>query len=977
MTASSKVQYLHPRTLLLMFGLAAVYLGAAKLGLSLAVMAEQVSAVWPPTGVALAAVVVYGYRIWPGILLGAFLANATANEPITTACGVAVGNTLEAIVGSWLLGRCVGFDRSLERLKDVLGLIVLAAGVSTAVSATIGVLSLCLGGVQPWSNFASLWSVWWLGDALGGLVVAPFLLTTAICRRPPLRRTAEAALLAISVGVIAQVIFNGWTTSDPAYSSLAYTVFPLVVWAALRFGQPGATSVTFVVSVFAVWGVLRGVGPFGWGTVHDRLVSLQAFMAVVAATGLILAAALAERRRDEQRTSVLHAVAEILAESKTLDQATPQIIQRICDSFTWQVGAIWEVDRASAMLKCAGFWHTGSTKFPVFETTTRGRTFASGVGLPGRVWATGVPVWIPDVVHDANFPRAPIAEREGLHAAFGFPIRLGAEIHGVIEFFSPQIRRPDEDLLQTMGTLGIQIGQFIERRHGEEEVRRSEALKTAVLESALDAIITIDHQGGIVEFNPGAEKMFGWPRVEAIGKPLVDLVIPKTLKEKFQQGMLQYLATGHGPILDKRLELPAVRSDGTEFPVELAVTRIFLPGPPMFTGYIRDVTERKKLEDALRERAVQLSEADRRKNEFLATLAHELRNPLAPIRNGLQILRLCDGDRQATGQALDMMDRQLSQMVHLIDDLLDLSRVSRGTIELRKQRIELAKVVEHAVEMSRPVVELAGHRLTLAVPPNPIFVDADLTRLAQVFSNLLNNAAKYTEPGGDIRLLVEQLNGEVVVSVRDNGIGIPRDMLPHVFDMFTAVNRNLQRSQGGLGIGLSIVKKLVEMHGGLVEATSDGDGMGSQFVVRLPVVLSVVQPQADDDEPIRPTSRCRILVVDDNHDAANSLAKILGLKGNESLAAHDGHEAIQQAAIFRPDVILLDIGMPGLNGYETAKQIRAQPWGKNLLLVALTGWGQDEDRRRSQDAGFDAHIVKPINAATLEKLLASSKAAIG
>jgi CheY-like chemotaxis protein len=279
--------------------------------------------------------------------------------------------------------------------------------------------------------------------------------------------------------------------------------------------------------------------------------------------------------------------------------------------------------------------------------------------------------------------------------------------------------------------------------------------------------------------------------------------------------------------------------------------------------------------------------------------------------------------------------------------------------------------------MSRPVVELAGHRLTLAVPPNPIFVDADLTRLAQVFSNLLNNAAKYTEPGGDIRLLVEQLNGEVVVSVRDNGIGIPRDMLPHVFDMFTAVNRNLQRSQGGLGIGLSIVKKLVEMHGGLVEATSDGDGMGSQFVVRLPVVLSVVQPQADDDEPIRPTSRCRILVVDDNHDAANSLAKILGLKGNESLAAHDGHEAIQQAAIFRPDVILLDIGMPGLNGYETAKQIRAQPWGKNLLLVALTGWGQDEDRRRSQDAGFDAHIVKPINAATLEKLLASSKAAIG
>jgi PAS domain S-box-containing protein len=566
---------------------------------------------------------------------------------------------------------------------------------------------------------------------------------------------------------------------------------------------------------------------------------------------------------------------------------------------------------------------------------------------------------------------------EGLHAAFGFPIRLGAEIHGVIEFFSPQIRRPDEDLLQTMGTLGIQIGQFIERRHGEEEVRRSEALKTAVLESALDAIITIDHQGKIVEFNPGAESMFGWQRGEAIGKPLVDLVIPASLKEKHRQGMMHYMATGHGPILDKRLELPAVRSDGAEFPVELTVTRISLAGPPMFTGYIRDITERKKLEDALRERAVQLAEADRRKNEFLATLAHELRNPLAPIRNGLQILRLCDGDPQATGQALDMMDRQLSQMVHLIDDLLDLSRVSRGTIDLRKERIELAKVVEHAVEMSRPVVELAGHRLAINVPPSPIYVDADLTRLAQVFSNLLNNAAKYTEQGGNIRLLVEQQNGEVVVSVHDNGIGIPHEMLPYVFDMFTPVNRNLERSQGGLGIGLSIVKKLVEMHGGLVQATSDGDGMGSQFIVRLPVVLSVVQPRADDQEAIRPSGRRRILVVDDNRDAADSLAKILRLKGNESRSAHDGHEAIRQAAEFRPNVVLLDIGMPGLNGYDTARQIRAQPWGENMLLVALTGWGQDEDRRRSHDAGFDAHVVKPINAATLEKLLASSKVAIG
>jgi PAS domain S-box-containing protein len=628
-------------------------------------------------------------------------------------------------------------------------------------------------------------------------------------------------------------------------------------------------------------------------------------------------------------------------------------------------------------LTCAGVWHAGATTFPAFEAATRGRSFENGVGLPGRVWASGAPAWIPDVVHDANFPRAAIAEREGLHSAFGFPIRLGAEVHGVMEFFSPQIRRPDKDLLQTMGTIGIQIGQFIERRNGEEEIRRSEALKTAVLESTLDAIITIDHRGEIVEFNPGAEKMFGWPRSRAIGKPLVDLIIPSSLKEKHRQGMMHYLTTGHGPILDQRLELPALRSDGAEFPVELAVTRISLAGPPMFTGYIRDITERKKLEDALRERAVQLSEVDRRKNEFLATLAHELRNPLAPIRNGVQILRLCHGDPQAMGQSLDMMERQLSQMVHLVDDLLDLSRVSRGTIELRKERIELAKVVEQAVEMSRPVVEQAGHDLAISLPPSPIYVDADLTRLAQVFSNLLNNAAKYTEPGGQIGLSVEQQDGEALVSVTDNGIGIPREMLPHVFEMFTPVNRNLERSQGGLGIGLSIVKKLVEMHGGSVEATSEGAGMGSRFIVRLPVVLSVVRQQVADDEPIRASARRRILVVDDNRDAAISLAMILRLLGNESITAHDGLDAVRQAGAFRPEIILLDIGMPGLNGYDTARLIRAQPWGKHVLLVALTGWGQDDDRRKSEDAGFDAHIVKPIDTATLQKLLASSKVATG
>jgi PAS domain S-box-containing protein len=953
--------------------LAAAYVVAAKLGLSLAVMAEQVSVVWPPTGVALVAILLVGYRVWPGIWIGAFVANATANEPIATAFGIAVGNTLEAVSGAWLLRRITGFDNSLERLKDVLGLILLAAGISTTTAATIGVTSLCLGGVHPWSSFAALWSIWWLGDAMGNLVVAPVLLT-ATFRRPTcsLRGFAEAVALSLGLVGVGLFVFNGRTPSDTAYHSLAYTVFPFVIWAALRFGQRGTTVVTFTASVFAIWGALHGLGPFGSGPIHDRLISLQAFMGIVAVTGLLLAAALLERRRDEGRKEVLHRVTQILAKCPTLSEATPQIIQSICNSLAWQVGAIWVVDRDADVLRCAGVWHIGSATFDEFEAITRERTFQNGIGLPGRIWAKGQPAWIADVVHDTNFPRARVANEEGLHAAFGFPIQLGEEIYGVIEFFSPQIRQPDEDLLRLMATIGIQIGQFIERRVSDENIRRSEARKAAILESALDAIITVDHEGNIVEFNPAAEKMFGWARFEAVGKPLVDLIVPLSLKQRHLQGMARYLAKGEGRALHRRLELMALRSDGTEFPVELGVTRIPFSGPPMFTGYIRDITERKRMEDELRGRAEELVAADRRKNEFLATLAHELRNPLAPIRNGLQVWRLSERDPELMEQAREMMERQLAQMVRLVDELLDLSRVSRGTIELRRERVELARIIEQAVETSRPIIDQADHQFAVDVSPSPIYVHADLIRMAQVFSNILNNAAKYTEPGGLIHLSAFRQGDDAVVKIKDDGIGIPPDMLSSIFDTFTQVNQKLERSQSGLGIGLSIVKTLVEMHDGLVEATSEGIGKGSEFIVRLPIVLSVVEPRADAVEPTEVSGARRVLVVDDNRDAAASLAMMLRVMGNESKTAHDGLEAIEAAATYRPDIMFIDIGMPNLNGYDTARRIREQPWGKAIVLAALTGWGQDDDRRKSEEAGFDYHLVKPAEPSLVEEILTSA-----
>ena len=393
-------------------------------------------------------------------------------------------------------------------------------------------------------------------------------------------------------------------------------------------------------------------------------------------------------------------------------------------------------------------------------------------------------------------------------------------------------------------------------------------------------------------------------------------------------------------------------------------------------GMASDVSARKEAQEERERLVVHLREEDQRKDEFLATLAHELRNPLAPIRNGLQIMRLMQGDADATERVRSMMERQLGQMVHLIDDLLDLSRISHGKIDLRKERIELAKTIQQAIDTSRPSIAQADHELLIKFPPGPIYVDADLTRLVQVFSNLLNNAAKFTERGGRIRLTMQQLGTEAVVSIQDNGIGIPTEMLPHVFEMFTQVDGNLERSKGGLGIGLSIVKRLVEMHGGSIEARSDGLDRGSEFVMRLPVALSFAGDEpTDQPDPAYPTTRRRILVVDDNLDAAESLAMLLTITGNETLTAHDGLEALDVAAAFRPDVMFLDIGMPKLNGYEVGRRIRQQAWGKDIVLIALTGWGQEEDKRRSLEAGLDFHLVKPVLPAALEKLLAGVTAA--
>ena len=390
-----------------------------------------------------------------------------------------------------------------------------------------------------------------------------------------------------------------------------------------------------------------------------------------------------------------------------------------------------------------------------------------------------------------------------------------------------------------------------------------------------------------------------------------------------------------------------------------------------FDGTVADITDRKRGEEEREGLVARLREQDQRKDEFLATLAHELRNPLAPIRNGLQLVRLAEGGGKLD-RTLAMMERQLTQLVRLVDDLLDVSRITSGKLDLRPERVELRAVVAAAAEDARPLVESAGHDLAVALPAGPVYLNGDATRLAQVVANLLNNSAKYTPRGGHVRLTLGLDGGAAVVTVADDGVGIPAAMLGRVFDMFTQVDRALEKTTGGLGIGLSLVKGLVEMHGGTIEARSGGEGRGSEFVVRLPAAPAAVDPAtttpgANGSAPARGR---RVLVVDDNEDAADSLAQLLELLGHEVRTAYDGEAGVEAAKAFRPDVVVMDIGMPKLNGYEAARRIRGHAWGAGMVLVAQTGWGQDDDRLKSTDAGFDFHLVKPVDPAALIALLA-------
>jgi PAS domain S-box-containing protein len=511
-----------------------------------------------------------------------------------------------------------------------------------------------------------------------------------------------------------------------------------------------------------------------------------------------------------------------------------------------------------------------------------------------------------------------------------------------------------------------------ERRQWEKrEAGRlvSARLLASIVESSDDAIISKTLHGIIQSWNAAAERLFGYTSAEAIGRHISLVIPPERIAEEDH-----IIATLKAGTRIEHFETERVRKDGRRIQISLTVSPIKDDEGRVVgaSKIVRDITEQKRVESELRALAADLADADRRKDEFLATLAHELRNPLAPLSNTLEILKRSGNPDASLRRGLDTMERQLEQLVRLVDDLLDLSRITHNRIELRKRHVEVASVIRQAILSAQPLAEASGHTIEVTQPAEPIHVHADPVRLTQIFGNLLNNSCKYTPPGGTIRVTTAPEGNDVVVIVADTGMGIPRDKLATIFDMFTQVDRSLERSQGGLGIGLTLVKRLVEMHGGSVEAQSAGEGQGSEFLVRLPLAVGVAEaatPAEHDGATSHATQR--ILVVDDNKDSAESMAMLLELTGHEVYTAHDGQQALDLVERHRPDVVLLDIGLPTINGHEVCRRIRQQPWGKDVALVALTGWGQEEDRRRSYEAGFDGHLVKPVDHTRLLALLAS------
>jgi PAS domain S-box-containing protein len=523
----------------------------------------------------------------------------------------------------------------------------------------------------------------------------------------------------------------------------------------------------------------------------------------------------------------------------------------------------------------------------------------------------------------------------------------------------------------TGGRLGRRAeSNLTDRKKAGNDLRESEERLRLLIDSVQDyAIFMLDPDGRIVSWSKGAERIKGYRAGEIIGRHFSCFYPPEVVAQGKPEWELR-TAVEQGRVEDEGWR---VRKDGGRFWASIVITALFdkegrLQG---FGKVTRDLTERRRIEELL--------EADRQKDRFLAVLAHELRNPLAPIWNALHLMKQPAASAQALARAREIAERQMRRLTRLLDDLLDVARLRQGRVELRREVLDIAAVIRSSLDTVQPLLLERRHRLTSAIPGESLLVNGDPMRLEQVLTNLLVNAAKYTDPGGDIFVTAQREVSDVVIRVRDTGIGIDSIFLPRIFDLFVQAHRRLDRSTGGVGVGLALVKSLVELHGGSINVFSAGPGKGSEFIVRLPAAERASRHvgTAQDSDP-KPAGRpaLRVLIADDNSDQADGLALLLQMEGDDVRISYDGPGVLEAARSFRPQVVLLDIGMPGLDGYQVARRLRESQETRRALLVAMTGWGQEEDLRRSREAGFDHHLTKPFEPALIEKLLADYSAAI-
>jgi PAS domain S-box-containing protein len=815
---------------------AVLYFAVAKLSLMLAIPPGYATAVWPPSGLALAAVLLAGNRAWPGVWLGAALANVTVQSSALAALFIGTGNTLEAVVGASLIRHFIGVPRRFEHGEEVFKFVGLVA-IASMIAATIGVLSIVATGAIPWTGFPAHWWTWWQGDTTGIIIVTPLILlwTDAPSEARPLSRKLEATGFALGLALAAYAVVGTDVTADTHGPSplLFFLSFPFIIWAAFRFEEREVAATIAALCAIAIASTIIGHGPLSSDSINTSLLLLLAFIGIAAVTGLVLSAVIDERRRA----------------TDALRQAHDGLARRVAE----RTRALEEANHA--------------------------------------------------LQHD-------IAVRSRL----------------------------------------------------EEEFKRSEEKFRLMVESIQDyAIFMLDPDGNIASWNAGAERIKGYKAEEIIGQHFSRFYPQEAIDRSYPQQELQ-IATKHGRFEDEGWRL---RKDGSAFWANVIITALRDPEGRLrgFAKVTRDMTERKRVEA--------LERGEQEMNEFLAMLAHELRNPLAPIRNAVDLMRIKSAGDSTQEWSRNVIDRQLTQLTRLVDDLLDVGRITSGKIALHKEPVEIDAAVLRAVESVQPLADARGHTLDVRLARDPLLVDGDLARLSQVVLNLLNNAIKYTPDGGRIEVEVAREAYLAIVRVKDTGIGMGPDLISRVFDLFVQGERALDRAEGGLGIGLTLVKRLVALHGGDILALSEGPGRGSEFVVRLPA-LAQKTTKGRAHHAARPRQLRepkRVLVVDDNRDSADTINALLLAWGHEARTLYDAQSVISVVAEFRPDVVMLDIGLPKINGYELARQLRQSGNSRHLVLVAFTGYGQDDDRRRVREAGFDHHLLKPLEPEALVKII--------